>query len=118
MGLDSIGVAANTIPSGRVGRDTGRPKGFGFVEMGSDQEARAAIAARNGKEVDGRPSGLPRRLLARGVFPAGYRLDYLMANVELELPGPAVYRLDIAADEGLGGGVCHYAIEIREQRPA
>jgi RNA recognition motif-containing protein len=35
-------------------RDTGRSKGFGFVEMGSDAEAQAAIAALNGKEVDGR----------------------------------------------------------------
>jgi RNA recognition motif-containing protein len=35
-------------------RDTGRSKGFGFVEMGSDQEAQGAIAAMNGKEVDGR----------------------------------------------------------------
>ena len=35
-------------------RDTGRSKGFGFVEMSSDQEAQAAIAALNGKETDGR----------------------------------------------------------------
>ncbi len=35
-------------------RDTGRSKGFGFVEMGSDQEAQAAIAGMNGKELDGR----------------------------------------------------------------
>src|SRR6059036_1577861 len=35
-------------------RDTGRSKGFGFVEMGSDQEAQAAIAALNGKEIEGR----------------------------------------------------------------
>jgi RNA recognition motif-containing protein len=35
-------------------RDTGRSKGFGFVEMSSDQEAQAAIAALNGKEMDGR----------------------------------------------------------------
>jgi RNA recognition motif-containing protein len=35
-------------------RDTGRSKGFGFVEMSSDQEAQAAITALNGKEVDGR----------------------------------------------------------------
>jgi RNA recognition motif-containing protein len=35
-------------------RDTGRSKGFGFVEMGSDQEAQAAIAALNGASVDGR----------------------------------------------------------------
>ena len=30
-------------------RDTGRSKGFGFVEMGSDQEAQAAIAALSGR---------------------------------------------------------------------
>lgn len=35
-------------------RETGRSKGFGFVEMGSDQEAQGAIAALNGKSVDGR----------------------------------------------------------------
>ena len=35
-------------------RDTGRSKGFGFVEMGSDQEAQAAIAAMNGKDFEGR----------------------------------------------------------------
>ena len=35
-------------------RDTGRSKGFGFVEMGSDQEAQAAIAALNGKDHGGR----------------------------------------------------------------
>ena len=35
-------------------RDTGRSKGFGFVEMGNSQEAQAAIAAMNGKAMDGR----------------------------------------------------------------
>ena len=35
-------------------RDSGRSKGFGFVEMGSDQEAQAAINALNGKDMDGR----------------------------------------------------------------
>jgi RNA recognition motif-containing protein len=35
-------------------RDTGRSKGFGFVKMNNDSEARAAIAALNGTEVDGR----------------------------------------------------------------
>src|ERR671932_871624 len=45
-----------TVQSAQVimDRDTGRSKGFGFVEMGSDQEAQAAIAAMSGKEVDGR----------------------------------------------------------------
>jgi cold-inducible RNA-binding protein len=35
-------------------RDTGRSKGFGFVEMSSDQEAQAAITALNGQEHQGR----------------------------------------------------------------
>ena len=35
-------------------RDTGRSKGFGFVEMGSDQEAQAAISALNGQQIGGR----------------------------------------------------------------
>ena len=35
-------------------RETGRSKGFGFVEMGSQQEAEAAIKALNGKDMDGR----------------------------------------------------------------
>jgi RNA recognition motif-containing protein len=45
-----------TVSSAKVmmDRDTGRSKGFGFVEMGNDQEAQAAIAALNGKEMSGR----------------------------------------------------------------
>lgn len=35
-------------------RDTGRSKGFGFVEMSNDEEARSAIAAMDGSELDGR----------------------------------------------------------------
>ncbi len=35
-------------------RDTGRSKGFGFVQMGSDEEAQAAITAMHGQEHDGR----------------------------------------------------------------
>ena len=35
-------------------RDTGRARGFGFVEMSNDDEAAKAIAALNGKEIDGR----------------------------------------------------------------
>src|SRR6187431_3147964 len=36
-------------------RETGRSKGFGFVEMGSDAEAQAAINGMNGQALDGRP---------------------------------------------------------------
>ena len=35
-------------------RYTGRSRGFGFVEMSSDDEGRAAIAALDGQELDGR----------------------------------------------------------------
>jgi RNA recognition motif-containing protein len=35
-------------------RETGRPRGFAFVSMNNDQEARAAIEAINGAEIDGR----------------------------------------------------------------
>jgi len=45
-----------TLQSAQVitDRDSGRSKGFGFVEMGSDQEAQAAIEALAGKQVGGR----------------------------------------------------------------
>jgi RNA recognition motif-containing protein len=36
-------------------RDTGRPRGFGFVEMGSSEEADGAIRDLNGREYGGRP---------------------------------------------------------------
>ena len=35
-------------------RDTGKSKGFGFVEMSDDAEAKAAMTALNGKELNGR----------------------------------------------------------------
>lgn len=36
-------------------RETGRPRGFGFVEMGSQEDADAAIRALNGHNLSGRP---------------------------------------------------------------
>ena len=36
-------------------RDTGRPRGFGFVEMGSSEDAQGAIDELNGHTLDGRP---------------------------------------------------------------
>jgi len=49
-------------------RDTGRPRGFAFVEMGSDQEATQAIEALNGREVQGRAMNVSeaRERAARG----------------------------------------------------
>jgi RNA recognition motif-containing protein len=54
--LQQMLEAYGTVQSAQVvmDRDTGRAKGFGFVEMGTDQEAQAAIAGLNGKEVNGR----------------------------------------------------------------
>lgn len=54
--LSQLFEAHGTVESAQVimDRDTGRSKGFGFVEMKTDQEAQAAIAALNGKEVNGR----------------------------------------------------------------
>jgi RNA recognition motif-containing protein len=54
--LDKLFAAHGTVQSAQVimDRDTGRSKGFGFVEMGSDSEAQAAIQALNGKEIEGR----------------------------------------------------------------
>ena len=54
--LEQLFSAHGTVNSAEViaDRETGRSKGFGFVQMGSDGEAQAAIAALNGKEHDGR----------------------------------------------------------------
>ena len=54
--LQELFSAHGTVQSAEIisDRDTGRSKGFGFVEMGSDEEAQAAIKALNGQEVGGR----------------------------------------------------------------
>src|SRR5213595_3601594 len=57
-------------------RDTGRSKGFGFVQMGSNEEAQAAIAALNGQEHGGRAltvnEAKPREDRPRGGGGGGY----------------------------------------------
>jgi RNA recognition motif-containing protein len=54
--LEQMFAAHGTVESAQIitDRDTGRSKGFGFVEMSSDDEAQAAIAAMNGQEHGGR----------------------------------------------------------------
>ncbi len=54
--LEQLFAPYGTVESAQVipARDTGRSKGFGFVEMSSDEEARKAIAALNGQDHGGR----------------------------------------------------------------
>jgi RNA recognition motif-containing protein len=54
--LEKLFSAHGTVSSAQIisDRETGRSKGFGFVEMNSDDEATAAIAALNGQEYQGR----------------------------------------------------------------
>ena len=54
--LQNLFAAHGTVQSAQVikDRETGRSKGFGFVELDSGAQAQAAIAALNGQEVNGR----------------------------------------------------------------
>lgn len=54
--LNEFFSSVGTVVSATVitDRDSGRSKGFGFVEMSSDDEAKKAIDELNGKELDGR----------------------------------------------------------------
>lgn len=54
--LSAFFAPVGTVVSAKVimDRDTNRSKGFGFVEMSSDEEAKAAVDQLNGKELNGR----------------------------------------------------------------
>jgi len=54
--LERLFQPHGTVESAQVitDRDTGRSKGFGFVEMGTPQEAQAAIQALHGRDANGR----------------------------------------------------------------
>lgn len=69
---------AGTVVSASVimDRETNRSKGFGFVEMSSDEEAKAAVEQLNGKDLDGRPivvsEARPREERPRGNDGGGF----------------------------------------------
>jgi RNA recognition motif-containing protein len=76
--LEQLFSPHGTVQSAEViaDRDTGRSKGFGFVQMGSDEEAQAAIAALHGQDHDGRAltvnEAKPREDRPRGGGGGGY----------------------------------------------
>ena len=80
--LEQLFASHGTVQSAQIitDRDTGRSKGFGFVEMGSDAEAQAAIAALNGQEHGGRAltvnEAKPREDRPRGGGGGGSRGGY------------------------------------------
>ena len=52
---DTFAAHGNVVEANlMMDRESGRPRGFGFVTMGTPEEAEAAIAALNGKSLDGR----------------------------------------------------------------
>jgi RNA recognition motif-containing protein len=80
--LEQLFAQHGTVQSAEViaDRDTGRSKGFGFVQMGSDDEAQAAIAALNGQQHNGRAltvnEAKPREDRPRGGGGGGGRGGY------------------------------------------
>lgn len=80
--LEQAFAQCGSVESAKVitDRDSGRSKGFGFVEMSSDQEAKKAIETMNGQVLDGRPLTVneakpqaPREGGGRGGFGRGSR---------------------------------------------
>lgn len=85
--LESLFKDYGTVVSARVifDRETNRSKGFGFVEMSSEEEAKAAIDALNGKDMQGRSiivnearpqEDRPRRSFSGGNGGGSYRQRY------------------------------------------
>lgn len=80
--LEQMFAAHGTVDSAQVieDRSTGQSKGFGFVEMGSDSEAQAAITALNGQDHGGRAltvnEAKPREPRSGGGYGGGGRGGY------------------------------------------
>lgn len=75
--LEALFAPHGTVESANVimDRDTSRSKGFGFVEMGTEQQARAAVSALHGKDFEGRDltvnEARPREERSGGGFDGG-----------------------------------------------
>lgn len=78
-GLKEFFLAAGTVESAVIIIDkmTNRSKGFGFVEMATDEEAKKAIETLNGKELDGRTLTVneARPMESRAPRTGGYNRD-------------------------------------------
>ena len=80
--LEQMFTPHGTVQSAQIitDRDTGKSKGFGFVEMSSDAEAQAAISAMNGQDSGGRAltvnEAKPREERPRGGGGGGGRGGY------------------------------------------
>jgi RNA recognition motif-containing protein len=75
--LKELFAAVGTVTSATVvtDRESGRSRGFGFVEMSNDDEAKKAVEELNGKELDGRTINVsearPKEDRPRGGFGGG-----------------------------------------------
>ncbi len=74
---DAFGIDGREVTDVKImlERDTGRSRGFAFVEMATDEDAASAVEAMNGAEVDGRPlrvnEAQPRQEFGGGGRPGG-----------------------------------------------
>src|ERR1700704_1461544 len=122
--LQELFAAAGTVESASVveDRDTGRSRGFGFVEMSSKEEGEAAIAQFNGKEVNGHAEegvahgealGSSKHNVLEDVGDAGVVLGHggekygervvVIGALDVDVPraGPLVLELVVGAFEAL-----------------
>jgi RNA recognition motif-containing protein len=75
LDLRDLFGAHGTVTEAKIvtDRDTGRPRGFGFVEMSSEAEAKKAIEELNGRDVQGRPVAVREAEERRGGAGGGGR---------------------------------------------
>jgi hypothetical protein len=63
-------------------------------------------------DQDGRPAGAPANFSATTVFPAGHRFFNISGSIEISVPGPGDYRLDVTAADQPEPFTYQYGIEI------